>query len=181
MFGFIIALSRHLLRHFWTYIQASNGDRELSDDSENSDTDDKFQITISCSSTAANQSKLVITPQAPKEEMDISFTEEDQPAPQLHITNADQSKTDSSTKKDKKKRKKKNFAKTNHKKPISTQEKGKSLERTNKQSDIHGEDEANYIVTGFQLSPISMAVRDILIYDIPAKWSNFDILQHLSS
>ncbi|GET00241.1 hypothetical protein RCL_jg3167.t1 [Rhizophagus clarus] len=77
MFGFIMALSHHLLRHSWTYIQASNGDRGLSDDSENSDTDKEPQITISCSSTAANQFKLVVTPQAPEEEMDISFTEED--------------------------------------------------------------------------------------------------------
>ncbi|GBB92542.1 hypothetical protein RclHR1_02020024 [Rhizophagus clarus] len=81
-----------------TYIQAANGDREVSDDSDNCDTEDELQITISCSSTAANQSKLVVTPQASKEGMDISFTEEDQPAPQLHITNVDQPITDSFTK-----------------------------------------------------------------------------------
>ncbi|GET01652.1 hypothetical protein RCL_jg11195.t1 [Rhizophagus clarus] len=77
---------------------AANGDREVSDDSDNCDTEDELQITISCSSTAANQSKLVVTPQASKEGMDISFTEEDQPAPQLHITNVDQPITDSFTK-----------------------------------------------------------------------------------
>ncbi|GES86749.1 hypothetical protein GLOIN_2v1765063 [Rhizophagus clarus] len=207
MFGFILALRHRLLRHAWAYIQVSNGDRDfsdLSDDSENSEADEKPLITISCSSTAANQSKLVITPQAPKEEMEI---EEDQPASQLHITNVDQPKMDSSTnKKDKKKRKKKKSRQNQSQEanqvtqpilsslssnpPIlekspppqsSTQEKGKSLEKKDKQrSDIYGEDEANYIVTGFQPSPTSMAIRDILIYDILAKWSNFDILQHLS-
>ncbi|GES84774.1 hypothetical protein RCL_jg24123.t2 [Rhizophagus clarus] len=85
--------------------------------------------------------------------MDISFTEEDQSETQLHITNVDQSKTD----------------KKSPPRQSSTQEKGKILERKDKQLDFYGEDEANYIVTEFQPLPTSMAVRDILIYDIPAK------------
>ncbi|GBB88462.1 hypothetical protein RclHR1_00150058 [Rhizophagus clarus] len=44
MFGFVMALSRRLLRHSWTYIQASNGDREFSDNSENSDADEKPKL-----------------------------------------------------------------------------------------------------------------------------------------
>ncbi|GBB87064.1 hypothetical protein RclHR1_13520006 [Rhizophagus clarus] len=206
MFGFIKALSHRILRRFYKIIQASQGDRERSDDSDTSDTEITPPITISSKSTAADKSKSVVTPEAPEEEMDISFTEEDQSAHQLHITKADQPKMDSSTKKDKKKRKKKKSSQNQSQeadqvtKPIpsssssnppileetppqqsSTPEKGKTLGMTDKQSDIYGEDEANYIVTGFLPSPQSMAVRDILIYDIPAKWSNFDILQHLLS
>ncbi|GBB92582.1 hypothetical protein RclHR1_20260001 [Rhizophagus clarus] len=154
------------------------------DDSDNHTSHDEQPINISSSSTAANKSKLVVTSQAPEEEMDISFTEEDQPAPQLHITNVDQPKTDtnqitqpipSSSSSNPPVLEKSSPPQSN------TQEKGKSLERKDKQSDIYGKDEANYIVTGFQPSPMSKAVHDILIYDIPAKWSNFDILQHLSS
>ncbi|GBC09909.1 hypothetical protein RclHR1_00920027 [Rhizophagus clarus] len=206
MFGFIEALSRHILRRTYKIIQASQGDRERSDDSDTSDTELMPPLTISSSSTAADKSKSVVTPEAPEEEMDISFTEEDQPAPQLHINKIDKPNTDSSTKKDKKKRKKKKSRQDqSHEadqvtKPIpsssssnplvleesppiqsSTPEKGKTLGKTDKQMDIYSEDEANYIVTGFLPSPLSTAVRDILIYDIPAKWSNIDILQHLSS
>ncbi|GBB93207.1 hypothetical protein RclHR1_02130020 [Rhizophagus clarus] len=186
MFGFIMALSCHLLQHFWTYIQATYGDRELSDDSDDSKSsfaEDNADIeppnTISSSSIAANQSKLVVTPQAHEEEMDISFMEEDQPVPQFLIIKEDQSITGSSThKKDKKKRKKKKSRQNQSQQanqvtqPIpsslsviceppvlegsipsqsSTLEKGKSLDRKNKpkRSNIYGEDKANYIVTGF--------------------------------
>ncbi|GES88672.1 hypothetical protein RCL_jg24068.t1 [Rhizophagus clarus] len=123
-------------------IQASQGDRERSDDSDTSDTEITPPITISSRSTAADKSKSVVTPEAPDEEIDISFTEEDQSAHQLHITKADQPKTDKET----------------PSQPSSTPEKGKTLGRTDKQSDIYGEDKANYIVTGFLPSPQSTAV-----------------------
>ncbi|GBC00478.1 hypothetical protein RclHR1_03870018 [Rhizophagus clarus] len=107
IFGFILALNHHVSSSAWTYILIENDIMDASDDSDNHTSDDEQPITISCSSTTANKSKLVITLQAPEEEMDISFTEKDQPALQLHITNVDQPKTDSFTKKNKKKRKKK--------------------------------------------------------------------------
>ncbi|GES80427.1 hypothetical protein GLOIN_2v1774577 [Rhizophagus clarus] len=165
-------------------VKAYSLEIERSDDSDTSDTELTPPLTISSSFTAADKSKSVVTPEAPEEEMDISFTEEDQPAPQLHINKIDKPNTDSSTKKDKKKRKKKKSRQDqSHEadqvtKPIpsssssnppvleesppiqsSTPEKGKTLGKTDKQTDIY----------------------DILIYDIPAKWSNIDILQHLSS
>ncbi|GBB98749.1 hypothetical protein RclHR1_33000001 [Rhizophagus clarus] len=137
MFGFIEALSHHILRRAYKIIQASQGDRE--------------------SFTAADISKSVVTPEATEEEMDISFTEKDQPALQLHINKKDKPNTDSFTKKDKKKRKKKKSRQDqSHEadqmtKPISsssslnppvleksppvqssTPEKGKTLERTDK-------------------------------------------------
>ncbi|GES93365.1 hypothetical protein RCL_jg21162.t1 [Rhizophagus clarus] len=99
MFGFIEALSRHLIRRFFKIIQASQGDREWSGDSGASDTKTEPPITISSSSTAADKSKSVVSQKAPEEEMDISFTEEDQSAQQLHITKADQPKMDSSIRK----------------------------------------------------------------------------------
>ncbi|GBB89622.1 hypothetical protein RclHR1_16360002 [Rhizophagus clarus] len=165
MYGFIKALGHRILRHSYKFIQASQGDREWSDDSDISDTEKTPLLTIVSSSIAADQSKSVVTPQAPEEEMDIFFTKEDQPAPQLHITKADQPKTDKET--------------PPHQ--SSTPEKGKTLGGKDKQLNIYGEDEVNYIVTGFLPSPKSTTIRDILINDIPAKWSNFDILQHLSS
>ncbi|GES85432.1 hypothetical protein GLOIN_2v1765605 [Rhizophagus clarus] len=142
MFDIFRALSHQVSKTVWMYIQMNNDLSE--EDSNNSSAEEKLSLTTSSSYTAANKYKLVVTPQALEEEIDISFTEEDQ------------------------------SANTTHKK-------GKSLERIDKQSNIYGEDEANYIITGFQPSPISKAIRDILIYDIPAKWSNLDILKHLAS
>ncbi|GBC00012.1 hypothetical protein RclHR1_37040001 [Rhizophagus clarus] len=193
MVGFILALSHHLLKHSWRYIQVCNGEGE-SDDSEDGSSKDEPNFPISGSSTAANKSKLVVTPKASEEEMDISFTEEDQSASQLHITNDDRPNMDSSMTNDKKKRNKKNSSQNQSQKtnqvnqPIlsssspdptvlkkltltssSIPKNGKSLGRKDKQKDIYGEDEANYIVIGFRPSPTSKAVRDILIYDIPAK------------
>ncbi|GBC03919.1 hypothetical protein RclHR1_00540029 [Rhizophagus clarus] len=86
--------------------EVSNGEGETNN-SEYSSSENESEITISSSFTAANKSKLVITPNAPEEKMNISFTEEDQSAFQLHITNKDQPNMDSSTINDKKKRKKK--------------------------------------------------------------------------
>ncbi|GES94734.1 hypothetical protein GLOIN_2v1662849 [Rhizophagus clarus] len=95
-------------------------------------------LTLSSSSTAADLSKSVVTPEAPEEEMDISFTEKDQPAPQLHINKKDKPNTDSSMKKDKKRKKKKSRQDQSHKADqSSTPEKGKTLGRTDKQSDIY--------------------------------------------
>ncbi|GBB99451.1 hypothetical protein RclHR1_35250002 [Rhizophagus clarus] len=76
-----------LLWHSWTYIQASNGDRDwtdLSDNSENSEANEEPSITKSYSSTATNQSKLIVIPQASEEEMEISFTEEPRRTNQQH-------------------------------------------------------------------------------------------------
>ncbi|GES89289.1 hypothetical protein GLOIN_2v1473242 [Rhizophagus clarus] len=145
-------------------IQASQGDREWSGDSGRNDIETESPITLFSSSTAADKSKSVISQKAPEEEMDISFTEEDQLAPQLHITKVDQPKTDSSTKKDKKKRKKKKSRQNQSQeadqmtKPIpsssslnppileesppplfSTLEKGKTLGRKDKLTDIYVE------------------------------------------
>ncbi|GBB98794.1 hypothetical protein RclHR1_33200003 [Rhizophagus clarus] len=183
IFGFIEALSHRILRCAYKIIQASQGDRERSDDSDTSDTKLTLPLIISSSSTAADKSKSIVTPEASEEEMDISFTEENQPAPQLHINKKDKPNTDSFTKKDKKKRKKKKSRQDqSHEadqvtKPIpsssssnppvleesppiqsSTPEKGKILRKTDKQTDIYGEDEANYIVTGFLPSPLLTAV-----------------------
>ncbi|GBB88583.1 hypothetical protein RclHR1_15120001 [Rhizophagus clarus] len=144
------------------YILIENDISKPSENSNNNSADDELPITASSSSTAANKFKLVVTPQAPEEEIDISFTKEDQSANELLITNEDQPKMDSDP--------------TNSiffiidplplplvlEKltliPSSTQEKGKSLGRKDKKLDIYGEDEANYIVTGFQSSPTSKAV-----------------------
>ncbi|GBB97134.1 hypothetical protein RclHR1_29200002 [Rhizophagus clarus] len=165
-------------------VKAYSLEIERSDDSDTSDTELTPPLTISSSFTAADKSKSVVTPEAPEEEMDISFTEEDQPAPQLHINKIDKPNTDSSTKKDKKKRKKKKSRQDqSHEadqvtKPIpsssssnppvleesppiqsSTPEKGKTLGKTDKQTDIYGEDEANYIVTGFLPSPAIISIQ----------------------
>ncbi|GBB95475.1 hypothetical protein RclHR1_25400001 [Rhizophagus clarus] len=192
MFGFLLALSRWMSKFSWAYHILENQD-------EAADLDDSFAeevppITKSSSFMTANKSKLVITPKITEKEMDISFTEEDQSATGLLITNDDQPKIDSFTKKDKKKRKKKKSRKNQSQEanqvtqpilsssssippvlekssplPSSTQEKGKSLGRKDKQPDMYGEDEANYIVTGFQPSLTSKVVRGIVVYDIPAK------------
>ncbi|GBB91312.1 hypothetical protein RclHR1_18500001 [Rhizophagus clarus] len=106
MVGFFLALSRHLLKHSWRYIQVSNGKGETEELEDSSSNDEPDISTITSSSTAANKSKLVITSNAPEEEMDISFTEEDQSASQLHITKEDQPNMVSSMIKDKKKKEK---------------------------------------------------------------------------
>ncbi|GBB96785.1 hypothetical protein RclHR1_28310002 [Rhizophagus clarus] len=143
-------------------IQASQGDRERSDDSDTSDTEITPPITISSRSTAADKSKSVVTPEAPDEEIDISFTEEDQSAHQLHITKADQPKTDKADQVTKPIPSSSSLnppiLEETPSQPSSTPEKGKTLGRTDKQSDIYGEDKANYIVTGFLPSPQSTAV-----------------------
>ncbi|GBB92020.1 hypothetical protein RclHR1_19510002 [Rhizophagus clarus] len=87
--------------------EVSNGKGETEELEDSSSNDEPDISTITSSSTAANKSKLVITSNAPEEEMDISFTEEDQSASQLHITKEDQPNMVSSMIKDKKKRKKK--------------------------------------------------------------------------
>ncbi|GBB93982.1 hypothetical protein RclHR1_02270006 [Rhizophagus clarus] len=107
MFGFIEALSRHIIRRSFKIIKAFQGDREWSGDSSASDTKPEPPITLFSSSIAADKSKSVVSQKAPEEEIDISFTEEDQSTQQLRITKTDQPKMDSFTKKDKKKRKKK--------------------------------------------------------------------------
>ncbi|GES84801.1 hypothetical protein RCL_jg24148.t1 [Rhizophagus clarus] len=93
------------------YILIENDISKPSENSNNNSADDELPITASSSSTAANKFKLVVTPQAPEEEIDISFTKEDQSANELLITNEDQPKMDSFTKQDKKKRKKKKSGK----------------------------------------------------------------------
>ncbi|GES96546.1 hypothetical protein GLOIN_2v1773466 [Rhizophagus clarus] len=128
IYGFFLALSRHVSSSVWTYILMENDIYDASDDSDNITSNDEPLITVSSSSTAANKSKLVITQQAPEEEMDISFTKEDQSATEKSSPT-----------------------------PSSTQEKGKSLRRKDNKPDIYDEDKANYIVIGFQPSPTSKA------------------------
>ncbi|GES91292.1 hypothetical protein GLOIN_2v1868094 [Rhizophagus clarus] len=132
--------------------------------SEYSSSENESEITISSSFTAANKSKLVITPNAPEEKMNISFTEEDQSAFQLHITNKDQPNMDSEP--------------TNPIffiiEPLRVKEIITSIVQYTREWQISGKkrqtrgylwctvDDANYIITGFHPSLTSKAVHDIL-------------------
>ncbi|GBB97140.1 hypothetical protein RclHR1_29260001 [Rhizophagus clarus] len=111
IFGLMLAMQRRVFDFTWEYALQDLNEKEASADSDDSLPDEKPTITASSSFTAANKSKLVVAQSASEEEMDISFTEEDQSAKKLLITNVDQPKLDSSTKIDKKKRKKKKSAK----------------------------------------------------------------------
>ncbi|GET01740.1 hypothetical protein GLOIN_2v1773466 [Rhizophagus clarus] len=120
MFGFIEALSRHIIRRSFKIIKAFQGDREWSGDSSASDTKPEPPITLFSSSIAADKSKSVVSQKAPEEEIDISFTEEDQSTQQLRITKTDQPKMDKDPPQQ-----------------SSTPEKGKTLGRNDKQADIY--------------------------------------------
>ncbi|GBB95196.1 hypothetical protein RclHR1_24960001 [Rhizophagus clarus] len=41
--------------------------------------------------------------------------------------------------------------------------------------------EAAQVITGYQAPSGCQFVRDILIYDVPAKWDNYELLSHLST
>ncbi|GET00069.1 transposase domain-containing protein [Rhizophagus clarus] len=43
------------------------------------------------------------------------------------------------------------------------------------------DDEAAQVITGYQAPSGCQFVRDILIYDVPAKWDNYELLSHLST
>ncbi|GBB91460.1 hypothetical protein RclHR1_18780002 [Rhizophagus clarus] len=51
----------------------------------------------------------------------------------------------------------------------------------NKRKKVNDDSNAQIII-GHQPDPLSQAyVKDILIYDIPAKWTNYELLQYLST
>ncbi|EXX72419.1 uncharacterized protein OCT59_024113 [Rhizophagus irregularis] len=52
------------------------------------------------------------------------------------------------------------------------------VKKNKKDKDI--EEEAMYIITGYQLTGLVLAnVNDIIIYDIPLTWKNVELLHHL--